>query len=79
MERRDRSLKALSDLQYINELNEDLRAESLKSWVEDNLSKNKIDDFDLEIDDLNKLAELFYRNIAFLKSHRKNMKHQIQN
>ncbi len=79
MERRNRSLKALANLKYINELDADLRAESLKSWVEENLSQNKIEDFDLDINDLNILSELFYKNISFLKAHRKDMKSQIQN
>lgn len=79
MERRNWSLKALSDLTYIDSLEDDLRAESLKSWVESHLTDRDIEDFDLEINDLKKLSELFYKNLDFLKKHRKNMKEQIDN
>lgn len=79
MERRDWSLKALSELRYTDSLDAEFRAESLKRWVEKYLTENKIEDFDLKLDDLNALAELFYKNIAFLKNHRKNMKYEIDN
>ena len=79
MERRNRSLKALSELKYIDSLDSDLRAESLKEWVELNLEKNNIEEFDLEKEDLDSLAELFYKNITFMKKHRQNMKKQIDN
>jgi len=79
MERRNRSLKALSELRYVDSLESDEKAESLKSWVITYLSESKIEDFDLPIDDLNALAELFYKNILFLKQHRKNMKYEIDN
>lgn len=79
MERRDWSLKALSELKYIDSLDSELRAESLQKWVELYLTHNKIEEFDLNIQDLNSLSELFYKNISFLKNHRKDMKHQINN
>ncbi|MGB5792140.1 hypothetical protein [Poseidonibacter sp.] len=79
MERRNRSLKALSDLQYIDSLDSELRANQLLSWVEKNLSKNKIEDFDLDLESLKKLSELFYKNLNFLKNYRQSMKHQIKN
>jgi len=79
MERRNWSIKALSDLRYIDSLNSELRAESLKAWVELYLAENKIEDFDLNIKDLNTLSELFYKNISFLKEHREDMKNQINN
>jgi len=79
MERRDWSLKALADLRYIDNLEDELRAESLKEWVDSYLSKHKIEDFDLSPQDLNSLSELFYKNISFLKNHRKEMKEQIDN
>jgi len=79
MERRNWSLKALSDLKYIDSLDPELRAESLNAWFKLYLTNNKIEDFDLEIQDLNSLSELFYKNISFLKEHRIDMKTQIDN
>ena len=79
MERRNWSLKALSDLTYIDSLEGELRAESLKSWVESHLTERDIEDFDLEINDFKKLSELFYKNLKFLKEHRTSLKNQIDN
>ena len=79
MERRNWSLKALSELRYIDSLNPEQRAESLQDWVNQYLYKKDISDFDLELKDLNVLSELFYKNISFLKNHRMNMKEQIDN
>ena len=79
MERRNWSLEALSELRYIDSLDSEIRAESLQKWVEQNLANNTIEDFDLDIKDLNILSELFYKNISFLKNHRKEMKEQIDN
>jgi hypothetical protein len=79
MERRDRSLKALKELYYIDSQEPALRAKLLDSWVDENLVKSKIDDFDLELSDLKKLYELFFKNIAFMKQHRVDMKKEIDN
>jgi hypothetical protein len=79
MERRNRSLKALSELRYIDTLDSELKAESLKKWVESNLTDNNIENFNLELQDLKLLSELFYKNISFIKTHRKEMKEQIDN
>lgn len=79
MERRNWSLEALSKLKYIDSLELEDRAESLKKWVELYLTDNHISDFDLELTDLNSLSELFYKNIVFLKNHRINMKKEIDN
>ena len=79
MERRNRSVKALSELRYIDSLESEEKAESLKEWVIKYLSESKIEDFDLSLDDLNALSELFYKNIIFLKQHRENMKFEIDN
>ena len=77
MERRNWSIKALKSLQYINSLDAELRASSLQKWVEDYLVDNHIEDFNLELRDLENLSELFYKNISFLKQHREEMKTQI--
>ena len=77
MERRNWSIKALKSLQYIDSLDAELRASSLQKWVEDYLVDNHIEDFNLELRDLENLSELFYKNISFLKQHREEMKTQI--
>lgn len=77
MERRDWSLKALKSLQYIDSLDAELRACSLQKWVEEYLVDTPIENFDLELKDLEALSELFYKNISFLKQHRKDMKKEI--
>ena len=77
MERRNWSLKALKSLQYIDSLDAEQRASFLQKWVEDYLIDTHIENFNLELKDLETLSELFYKNIAFLKKHRENMKTQI--
>lgn len=77
MERRNWSIKALKSLQYIDSLDAELRASSLQKWVEDYLVDNHIEDFNLELKDLENLSELFYKNISFLKQYREEMKTQI--
>ena len=79
MERRNWSIKALSELRYLDNLESVPRAESLKVWVDTYLSNNNIEDFDLEVKELNSLSELFYKNITFLKNHRNEMKTEIIN
>ena len=77
MERRDWSLRALKSLQYIDSLDAEERANSLQKWVEDYLVDNQIEDFQLELVELEMLSELFYKNISFLKKHRNDMKSEI--
>jgi hypothetical protein len=79
MERRNRSLNALSELRYLDSLDSEERAESLKKWVLQYLTESKIEDFDLCLEDLHSLSELLYRNISFLKEHKKDMKFVIDN
>ena len=76
MERRNWSLKALRELKYIDTLDPELRAESLKEWVETNID-NATEEFDLELKEKKTLSELYYKNIAFMKEHRANMKQEI--
>jgi hypothetical protein len=78
MERRNRSIEALSSLKYIDLLNDELRAKLLQDWVEKYLVDSNIEDFDLEKHDLNVLSELFYKNINFLKQHRVNIRQEIE-
>ena len=77
MERRDWSLKALKELNYIDSLNAKERGEGLIKWNRDYLTDNRITDFDLRTEDLEKLSELLYKSISFLKSERKQLKKQI--
>ena len=67
MERRDRSLKALKELNYIDSLDTPKRASKLISWVEEYLSNDGVKDFDLELEELKKLSELIYKNLTFIK------------
>ncbi len=70
MERRDWSLKALEELTYIDSLESYERADALVKWYNKYLSDNDINEFDLLLSDLQRLQELFYKNIAFLKEHK---------
>ncbi len=77
MERRNRSLKALKELIQIDSLDDEQRASRLKSWVERNLQDTPITDFDLPLDELRQLSELFYKNIQFLKDYRENQRIEL--
>ncbi len=70
MERRDRSVKALEELIYIDSLDSYERADALVRWYNKYLSSADISEFDLDKSDLEKLLELFYKNINFLKNHK---------
>ncbi|MAD42737.1 MAG: hypothetical protein CL623_10160 [Arcobacter sp.] len=70
MERRDWSVKALKELIYIDSLDSSLKADSLVRWHKKYLEENNIEDFDLELEDLKYLQELFFKNINFLKNHK---------
>jgi len=70
MERRNRSLKALNELIYIDSLDDEERAIGLSSWTKEYLIDKDISDFDLEKSDLEKLSELVYKNLQFLKKHK---------
>lgn len=79
MERRDRSLKALSELRYIDSLDSYEKADGLVRWFKEYLTNEKIEDFDLDLEDLKKLQELFYKNIKFLKKHKDETKEELAN
>jgi len=79
MERRNRSIEALKELSFIDTQDDELRTSLLEKWVNQNLVDYKIEDFDLELADLKRLHELFYKNINFMKQHRENMKLEIDN
>lgn len=69
MERRNWSLKGLSEIQYIDSLDDDLRAKRLEKWIQSYLVEHSIEDFDLETKQLQVLQELFYKNKAFLDTY----------
>ncbi|MGM0519304.1 MAG: hypothetical protein ACQERD_06655 [Campylobacterota bacterium] len=69
MERRDWSLEALSELTRVDSLESYEKADGLVAWYEKYLQEGTIENFDLELEDLKKLDELFFKNIRFLKNH----------
>ncbi|WP_417328466.1 hypothetical protein [Halarcobacter sp.] len=77
MERRDRSLKALEELIYIDSLDSYQRADALVNWYEKYLSDGDITSFDLELEDLKRLQELFYKSVDFLKTHKETTRKEI--
>ena len=77
MERRNWSLKALDELIYIDSLDSFERAEALVRWNKKYLENNDISNFDLEIEELKKLQELFYKNINFLKEHKEIVRQEM--
>jgi hypothetical protein len=79
MERRDRSLKALNELIYIDSLDSFEKADALVKWYDNYLLEDKIEDFQLELAELKKLEELFFRNINFLKKHKEETRIELLN
>ena len=79
MERRNRSLKALRELVYIDSLDSYDRATALIQWHEDYLKDSSIEDFDLELDDLKQMEELFFKSIDFLKEHKEVSRKELIN
>lgn len=77
MERRDWSLKALNELTYVDSLEFSEKADALVRWHENYLTNNTIEDFDLELIDLQRLQELFFKNINFLKIHREDTRQEL--
>lgn len=77
MERRDWSLKALEELIYIDSLESSLRADALVRWYNKYLSESDITDLDLIKSDLEKMLELFYKNINFLKEYKEETRTNI--
>ena len=77
MERRDRSLKALKELIYIDSLDSFEKADAIVRWFDDYLKDDSIDNFDLELDDLKRLEELFFKSINFLKNHKEETRQEL--
>ena len=79
MERRDWSIKLLKELIYIDSLDSYEKANNLVSWYTEYFSKSRINELDLELNDLKVLEELFYRNINFLKEQQKEAAEELKN
>lgn len=80
MERRNRSLKALKELIYIDSLDSYEKADALVRWNKEYIENHGVSEFDLELDDLKKLEELFFKCIEFLKVHKETTRQDmIQN
>ena len=77
MERRDRSLKALKELIYIDSLDSFTKADALVRWFDDYLKDDSIENFDLELNDLKRLEELFFKSINFLKNHKEDTRQEL--
>ena len=77
MERRDRSLKALKELVYIDSLDSYEKADAIVRWFDTYLKDDSIENFDLELTDLKRLEELFFKSINFLKNHREETRQEI--
>lgn len=77
MERRDRSLKALEELIYIDSLESYTKADALVLWYDEYLKDDKIENFQLEIEDLKYLEELFFKNIEFLKTQKEEARKEL--
>ena len=77
MERRDRSLKALKELIYIDSLDSFEKADALVKWFDDYLKDDSIENFDLELNDLKRLEELFFKSINFLKNHKEETRQEL--
>ncbi len=68
MERRDRSIKALEELIRIDSLDSYEKADALVSWYEEYIGQNSVEDFDLKLEELKQMEELFFKSINFLKN-----------
>lgn len=77
MERRDRSIKALSELIYIDSLESFDKADALVAWFKKYLEKDSIEDFDFNVEELKSMEELFFKNINFLKKQQEITKEEL--
>ena len=67
----------LNRLIYIDSLDTEERASALIIWSKEYLEDFSIDDFDLKINELEQLSELFFKNINFLKNHKEFTRKEI--
>ena len=77
MERRNRSLKALKELIYIDSLESFTKADALVVWYDDYLKDDTIENFQLELSELKEIEEIFFKNINFLKNQKEETKDEL--
>ena len=77
MERRNRSLKALKELIYIDSLESFTKADALVVWYDDYLKDDTIENIQLELSELKELEEIFFKNINFLKNQKEETKDEL--
>ncbi len=77
MERRNRSLKALKEVIYIDSLDSFAKADAMARWFDSYLKDDSIENFDLELNDLKKREELFFKSINFLKNHKEETRQEL--
>ena len=74
MERRDRALRALNELNFIDSLENCDKPEAIKRWSETYAILGDKLFGGLNTDELNRASELMFRNISFIKQHTKDLK-----
>ena len=79
MERRNRSLKALEEVIYVDSLDSYDKADALVTWYSEYLEDGKIENFKLELFELKQLEELFFKNINFLKIQKEEARQELLN
>jgi hypothetical protein len=77
MERRDWSLEAIKEFNYIDSLDGKQKADMLKDWL-NKYMPNGVYEFDLPVEQMNRLSELLYKNVAFLYKEREDAKDFIK-
>lgn len=78
MERRNRSIKALEELNIIDSLDAHEKAQRLVVWANQYLGSDVIVYDNLEVSNMNRFAELMYKNINFLKKHKENTRVELE-
>ncbi|MFK2823239.1 hypothetical protein [Arcobacter sp. YIC-80] len=78
MERRDRSVKALNELIRIDSLDSYDKADALVAWYEEYIGQDSIENFDLELQELKQLEELFFKSINFLNKQKLEAKNDLE-
>lgn len=77
MERRDRSLKSLKELIYIDSLDSFTKADALVKWYDEYLKDDSIENFVFELNELKQLEELFFKNLNFLNQHKEETRQEL--
>ena len=67
----------MDKLILIDSLESKEKADSIIRWINFYLQKDVRDSFDLELPELKKISEYFYKNIIFMKEERAILKNEI--